>query len=142
MTYEELKEEIMNRLTEGVHNSRWDLIVCYHDVGKLIAEGEKSKVSQVTQLAEDLGKHKRTIYRCHQFIKKFPDLDALPDGKNISWHKIVNKYLPKESKEKADPSAKIAQFIKDIFPGDRRKAFIKEVIEEWEFYRKANQGSK
>ncbi|MCK4359119.1 MAG: hypothetical protein KAW92_10350 [Candidatus Cloacimonetes bacterium] len=41
------------------------------------------------------------IKRCSHFRKKYPDLDELPEGKAISWHKIVNKYLPAPSEEKS-----------------------------------------
>ncbi len=41
---------------------------------------------------------KREIYRCIQFRKKYPKLNDLPEGKNITWHKMVNIYLSDKPK--------------------------------------------
>ncbi len=48
---------------------------------------------------------KREIYRCIQFRKKYPKLNDLPEGKNITWHKIVNQYLSDKTKDGEDPEA-------------------------------------
>lgn len=97
-------------LTEGVFNSRWELIICYHKLGERInreklegAYGQKI----VSQLAQSLNTSKRTLYRACQFAEKYPDVNLLPDGKNISWSKIVTNLLPEtvsEPKEKHCPN--------------------------------------
>ncbi len=48
---------------------------------------------------------KREIYRCIQFRKKYPNLNDLPGGKEITWHDIVNIYLSDKPKDPDDPDA-------------------------------------
>jgi N6-adenosine-specific RNA methylase IME4 len=105
--YQSLIEDCQGILTEGIWNYRLTLIKTYHLLGKRILKENnnferagiygKKIVSQVTQ---SLGQSERTIWRAIQFAKKYPDLDLLPEGKNISWHKICNQYLPEPKKEK------------------------------------------
>ena len=61
--------------------------------------GEKT----IERVAADIGISPRETWRCIQFQQKYPqlcpsvtefDVNQLPGGKNISWRKIVNKYLP------------------------------------------------
>jgi len=97
-----LIEECHAALTESIFTSRWALIEGYHHFGKRILEDvEKFKDDKdaVKRVANALNKSSRTIYQAVQFPRKFPNLDALPDGKNNSWHKIANHLLP-EPKEK------------------------------------------
>ena len=109
--YQSLIDDIKAALTEGVYNSRWTLIEAYHLVGRRLLE-EKEKAVSIRELcntvAKSLGKQERTIYYAVEFVKKYPDLQTLPEGKNISWHKIVNKYLP-EGKEECQHLLKTRQ---------------------------------
>ena len=57
----------------------------------------------VMLVSKSLNCSDRELYRCIQFRKKYPDLDNLPEGKKISWHKIVNQYLPGKPKDGDDP---------------------------------------
>ncbi len=99
--YQALIEECQAIITESVFTSRWTLIEGYHMLGKRIPEENanfrKAKVygKKITQrVATSLNKSQRTIEQAIQFAKKYPELDELPEGKNISWHKICNYYLP------------------------------------------------
>ena len=56
----------------------------------------------VSRVRTSLGKSRQTIYRAIQFAKQYPDLALLPEGKNTSWRKICNEYLP-EHKEPHQP---------------------------------------
>ena len=94
-------------IVEGGFHSRWILIESYHALGKRILEEnnnfERAKIygdAIVKRIAESLGKSERTIYRSIQFVKKYPDLNSLPEGKSISWGKICKEYLPVKSEEK------------------------------------------
>lgn len=97
--YEQLIEDCKDIIVEGVFASRWALIETYHNLGKRIL-GDETKFTQAGYLkmsqrvATSLGKSQRTIEQSIQFVRKFPDLSLLPDGKNISWHKICNNLLP------------------------------------------------
>lgn len=99
-SYLKLLQEIKQTLVEHEFMSRWTLIEGYHRVGELL---KNQKSVTVTQISEELGRPRRHLERCRQFYKKYSDLDMLPEGKNISWHKIVNTYLP-ETVEKKKPT--------------------------------------
>ena len=92
MTLPELAEEIKDIYTEFSLTARWSLIEMYHEIGKLIVSQRDSielrEFSNLTSISE------RNLYRAVQFNKKYPDLNLLPEGKNVSWHQVVNKYLP------------------------------------------------
>ena len=47
---------------------------------------------RIEELAKDLSMNSREIYRCIQFVKKFPTLSYSLAG--LTWKNIVNKYLP------------------------------------------------
>lgn len=64
-------------------------------------------------VSQALNCSKREIERCVQFRKKYPDLTRLPEGKNITWHKIVNQYLPEKSKSD-DPEEECQHKIVEI----------------------------
>jgi len=102
--YQSMIEECKAALTEGMFGARWIIIETYHNIGKRILEEEQNftkagylKMSQ--RVSDSLGKSQRTIEQAIQFARKFPDLEALPAGKNVSWHKICTELLP-EPKEK------------------------------------------
>lgn len=95
-TYQILIDDCKSIIVEGEFTSRWSLIECYHAVGKRISEEQEVSIKK---LARDIGKSERTLQRSVQFYKKYPDLALLPEAKNVSWHHIVNKYLPETTKE-------------------------------------------
>lgn len=94
--YQLLIDDCKSIIVEGEFTSRWSLIETYHAVGKRISE---EKEVSIKKLARDINKSERTLQRSVQFYNKYPDLSLLPDGKNVSWHHIVNKYLPETTKE-------------------------------------------
>lgn len=111
-----LIEECDAIITETVFNSRWEVLEGYHKLGKRILEEhnnfERNKIygqEIVQRIAKSLGKNKRTIYYAIQFAQKYADLNQLPEGKNISWHKVCTKILPKGREE--DLACKHEEFI-------------------------------
>ncbi len=104
--YQALVEDCEAIITEGVFTSRWSLIQTYHNLGKRILEEndnfdrEKIYGKEIVQrVSASLQKSERTVLKAIQFARIFPDLDALPEGKNISWHKICNNLLPKPKEQ-------------------------------------------
>jgi hypothetical protein len=110
-----LIEELDATKTEGEYNARWELLKTYHAIGKILTEQlenfsrEQIYGSQIYEtVAEDINKSKVTVYKAVQFYKKYPnaieDVSSLPEGKNISWSKIVKKYLsePKQLPEQSN----------------------------------------
>jgi len=87
-----------------VFTSRWALVEGYWNLGKRIAEennfNRKDAYGKkiVQGLGESLGVSTSTVYYALQAFDKYPELDKLPEGKNISWNKLITKYLP-EPKE-------------------------------------------
>ena len=99
--YQSLIDECEAIMVERTFNSRYELILCYHELGKRILEEKKNFEEAgikdkgiASRVAASLGKNIRTIERSIQFAEKYPDLDKLEGGKAISWHYIVNNLLP------------------------------------------------
>jgi len=90
-----LVEDIKNTITEAVYNSRWALVEGYWNVGKLIREcfADRKLTKQLQGLAVDVGMSERILWYALQFYDKYPDLNEVPEGKNITWNKIITKYL-------------------------------------------------
>jgi N6-adenosine-specific RNA methylase IME4 len=96
-----LVDDCQSILVEGIWNYRLTLIKTYHLLGKrILKENDNFERVEiygkkiVSQVSQSLGQSERTIWRVMQFVNKYPDLDLLPEGKNISWHKICNNLLP------------------------------------------------
>lgn len=106
--YKELVEECKAIVTEAVFTSRWALVEGYHALGERIVTDRNLDRKEVygekivTGLSQSTGIHKRDLWRAIQFYKKFPDLEKLPGGKNMSWNKVI-KLLPEPPKPKTPP---------------------------------------
>ena len=107
--YRSLIDDCQSIMVEAEFTSRWVLVQGYHSLGlRILAENdnfERQKIygqKIVQRVAESLNKKERTIFNAVKFAKKFPDLAALPEGKDTSWRKICNEYLP-EHKEPVQP---------------------------------------
>jgi hypothetical protein len=100
--YDSLKEDIDSIITEAVFNSREDLIKGYWEVGQRIRVFTKGNVTKLLQdLALDINKSERTLWYAVQFYDKYPEyhkINELEEGKNLSWNRIIKKYIttPKE----------------------------------------------
>ncbi len=106
--YQALIDECKSIITEAIFNSRWALVEGYHNVGKRIRE-ESSHLSTtllLQGLAVDLKMSERTLWYAVQFHDKYPDLSQVPEGKNITWNKIITKYLPAHKEYEALPLPK------------------------------------
>jgi len=103
--YKDLVEDCHNIITEAVFQSRWALVEGYHSLGqRIISEHESFERANiygekiVQGLAESLSMSPRMIWYAVQFAKKYPDLNNIPEGKNITWNKIITKYLTTSKK--------------------------------------------
>jgi len=94
--YEALLEDVKSILVEHEFTARWARILQYHQTGQRILQDQNKAPLKdlVSGVSRDLNVKPRTIYRAVQFAKQYPDLNQLPEGKAISWTKIVHKYLP------------------------------------------------
>ena len=127
--YGALVEDCLVIVGEAVFTSRWALVEGYWNLGKRICEEnnnfEGAKIygeKIVSYMTESLNRAKkegqvqiseRTIWRAIQFYKKYPDLSLVPEGKNASWYKVCNKYLPQPKEKKAEESpSKTGRMVK------------------------------
>ena len=108
--YQALVGDCQGIISEAVFISRWALVEGYHNLGKRILEEhdnfERNKIygeGIVRGLAQSLNMSSRILWYSIQFVQKYPDLSKVPEGKNITWNKIITKYLP-TSKEKPNVS--------------------------------------
>lgn len=95
-SYHYLVEQIKAAITEAVETSRWALVEGYWNVGKLIREEwpQKGNTKLLQGLAVDSGIAERTLWYAVQVYDKYPEINSIPEGKNISWNKLTTKYLP------------------------------------------------
>lgn len=104
--YEALVEECKAIITEAVFTSRWALVEGYWTLGKTLREEEnikwhaKGSESFLQDLADNLNISIRTLHYALQAYDKFPELSKIPEGKAISWNKLITQYLPEPKKEK------------------------------------------
>lgn len=98
--YQALVDDCETIMTEALYQSRWALVEGYHQIGKRILEEhdnfERAKIygeKIVHGLALSLNMSSRILWYAIQFAKKYPDLTTVPEGKNITWNKIITKYL-------------------------------------------------
>jgi len=98
--YRALVDEIRSTITEAVTTSRWALVEGYWIIGRLIREYFVIEVTKQLQgLAVDVGMSERILWYALQFYDKYPDLNKVPEGKSITWNKIITKYLPTSKEE-------------------------------------------
>lgn len=91
--FETLIDDLKAIITEKIFISNWSKVECYHEVGCTIIESGHGD-ADIENISKALKVSKRTLQRSVQFARKFPMLEELPDGKNTTWHKLCNKYLP------------------------------------------------
>lgn len=107
--FESLLEECRAIVTEYGFTSRWAKVEGYHSLGQRILEEnnnfERSKIygqQVIKRLSKEINLSERTLQYAVQFAQKFPALDSLPAGKNVTWSKIIKEYLP-EHPQAASP---------------------------------------
>jgi len=53
----------------------------------------------VKEMSLATGQREKTVHYAKELAKKYPDINSVPDGKNVSWYKIT-KTLPDREKDK------------------------------------------
>lgn len=113
--YGELVGECKAIITEATFNSRWALVEGYWQLGERISEDnsnfKRNKIygeKIVQDLAESLGISTRTIHYALQAYNKYPNQE-FPEGKNISWNKLITKYLPEKQTKEIEESSSTAE---------------------------------
>ena len=98
-----MMEEVDAALVEAVAMARWVLVEAYHLLGTEIVENSKKYAVERREVcnavATGLGKSQRSIYYAVEFAERYPNLNKVPGGKNLTWHKICNELLADGKKE-------------------------------------------
>ncbi len=124
-----LIEDCKDIVVEHEFASRWALVEGYHTLGsRILSENdnfERAKIYKeqiVQRVAESLQRRPRTIYYAVKFASLYPDLNLLPEGKNIHWKHVINKYLTagEEKPVKITPTEMIRQ-IKQLLQTELNK---------------------
>lgn len=148
--FQQLVEDLIDIKTEYGFARRWNLIEEYHLIGSRILEDEPNLTRGGTTLhgtlqglAKHIKKQKRSLYYAVDFVKKFPDLNLLPEGKDVSWYRIINKYLTTET-DKPKPVTKqdlnaIIYNIKELLKVEYQKAKQNELNNTLSEYSKLSE---
>jgi hypothetical protein len=95
--YDEMIGDLQAIVVETDHNAITVVIEGYHELGLQIKEFGLDKPAYLPQVAKDIKKSTRTIYKVLQFVNKWGDLqdfyNEIGGDKRVSWHQICNKYL-------------------------------------------------
>lgn len=91
-----LFEEIDGIITEGIFSHRWELLSAYHKAGELLVKFNLT----ADEACKVLRHRKKDIHYAIELYKKYPDINSVPDGKNVSWYKITKLLPPYEDKDK------------------------------------------
>ena len=102
--YEQLLDDCQSIIVETNFAANWTLVEGYHLLGQRIRTESDTHETGITdlvgKLSTDMGKSERSIWYCVQFFDKFPDLNLLPVGKNLTWKHICRQLLPENPKPK------------------------------------------
>jgi hypothetical protein len=120
--FELLVDDVKSELVEGISTSRMTLIETWFNVGKRILDEnqnfERSEVygKQIMHtLAECTGQSERSLYYAVKFAGMFDNfsdaISTLPEGKNISWSKIVKNVLT-DGKEPEECKHEVTEMVK------------------------------
>jgi len=119
--YNSLIEDCKDLVTEVEFSARWTLVEGYHTLGlRILQETDNFERSQIygekiaQRIAESLGKSERTINYAIKFAQLYPDLNLLPEGKNLSWHHLINKYLTTGEKKPTITKGELMKQIRAI----------------------------
>ncbi len=122
--------EIVDGIVEDKFNLAWSMISGHHQIGlRILRENdnfERSKVygkKIVQRIAESIGRSERTVYLSIKLAQLYPDINMLPEGKDVTWGKVITKYLTDgtEKTKKLSPTAMV-QEIKKLLETEYLKA--------------------
>ena len=91
MEFLKLVEECKDIYIEFSFTSRWMRIEGFHRVGKLVLEADLES-DRLASVARQIGITPKDLALAILLAEKYPDLNDLPAGKDISWSQI-EKFL-------------------------------------------------
>lgn len=87
-----LLSELKQVIVEFEFTHRWAEIEKWWTVGELLNKST-AKMNDIPEIADYMELDENELWNAILFYKLYPDLNMLPEGKNISWYKIREKYL-------------------------------------------------
>ena len=130
--YSALVDECKAIITEAVFTSRWALVEGYHELGERITQdANKQPITKLLQgLAVNLKTSERTLWYAVQFAEKYPDIGRVPEGKNITWNKLITKYLPSPKRDPGTPALPVGKYR--VIYADPPWPVDSMVLDKWE----------
>lgn len=129
--YQSLVEDIKAALVEGSFTERMARIETYHKIGEEVrrfsADMNRNVTATVQALSNDLNIAERSVWTAVKFYDTYPDINALPDGKAISWSK-VKKLLGEGTEEKVLDLEKIAAGIVKRYGEQNAKKIAESIL--------------
>jgi hypothetical protein len=89
MTYSKLIEDCKDIYIEFSFSARWMRIEMFHRIAKLVLQ-EDIEPAKMTNIANQIGIKPVDLAIGILLVQKYPNLNDLPAGKNISWSKIAD----------------------------------------------------
>ncbi len=91
--FNEAVEEIQAIFVEAEFASRWVLIEAHHKVGQIILSLPGTVAENVHALAEQTDRGERLLYYSVKFAQTYKTVNDLPEGKNVTWNKVIREHL-------------------------------------------------
>lgn len=88
-------EEAKALLTEAIFNHRFTLLEGYHEVGKMLLNAGISP----EQASREMNHRVKDLHYAIELARLYPDVNSVPDGKNVSWYKITKTLPPYGNKD-------------------------------------------
>jgi hypothetical protein len=99
-SYDLLLDTIKATLVEKSFEERMAKIEMYHTIGELLRTTDRDITALTREVSKDLNLSERSLWFAVKFYDTYPTLQALPEGKAVSWNKV--KLMLSDGAQKED----------------------------------------
>lgn len=99
-SYDLLLDTIKATLVEKSFEERMAKIEMYHTIGELLRTTDRDITALTREVSKDLNLSERSLWFAVKFYDTYPIMDALPEGKAVSWNKV--KLMLSDGAQKED----------------------------------------
>lgn len=99
-SYDLLLDNIKATLVEKSFEERMAKIEMYHTIGELLRTTDRDITALTREVSKDLNLSERSLWFAVKFYDTYPTLEALPEGKAVSWNKV--KLMLSDGAQKED----------------------------------------
>lgn len=118
-SYDLLLDTIKATLVEKSFEERMAKIEMYHTIGELLRTTDRDITALTREVSKDLSLSERSLWFAVKFYDTYPTLQALPEGKAVSWNKVKLMLSDGAQKEDTIDLTKVAKgLIKRYGPED------------------------